>query len=95
MSESKTGHLLWYPLAPGCPYTDHEWRVEREAHDAENKQGLINLLCRLFHLPVPRDPKAAGDAVRASYLSGNRSPYNLRFESEAACDAHSADAIAV
>jgi hypothetical protein len=71
-AEPKTGHLLWHPLEPDCPYGDHEWRVEREAQDAENTQALINFFRRLFRLPIRCDPKAAGDAVRASYLRDSR-----------------------
>jgi hypothetical protein len=71
-AEPKTGHLLWFSLEPDCPYNDHEWRVEREAKDAENTQALINFFRRLFHLPVRRDPKAAGDGVRASHLRDSR-----------------------
>jgi hypothetical protein len=67
MSESKTGHLLWYPLESACPYTDHEWRIEREAHEAENTQALINLLRQLFHLPIRRDPKVAGNSLAHDY----------------------------
>ena len=71
-AERKTGNLLWYPLEPDCPYGDHEWRVEREAQDAENTQALINFFRYLVRLPIRRDPKAAGDAVRASYLRDSR-----------------------
>jgi hypothetical protein len=71
-AEPKTGHLLWYPLEPDCPYGDHEWRVEREAQEAENTQALTNFFRRLFRLPIRCDPKAAGDAVRASYLRDSR-----------------------
>lgn len=71
-AEPKISHLPWYSLEPGCLYNDHEWRVEREATDAENTQILINFFRRLFGLPIRRDPKTQGDAVRASYLRDSR-----------------------
>lgn len=89
-AEPKTGHLLWYPLEPDCPYTDHEWRVERAAQDAKNTQVLINFFRRLFRLPIRRDPNAAGNAVRASYLRESR--YNGPRESADVYSIRPADA---
>jgi hypothetical protein len=90
INESRTARLLWYPLEPGCLYVDHEWRVERHAHDAENTQALINWFRGLFRLPIRHDPKAAGDAVRVSYLRESR--YSGPCESGSAYAIRPADA---
>jgi hypothetical protein len=78
----------------GCPYTDHEWRIEGEGCDAESGQALANFFRGLFRLPIHRDPKAAGEAVRVSYLRGNETAYSLRSDSEDGYRARSVDPIA-
>jgi hypothetical protein len=67
-AEPKTAHFLWYPLEPDCPFSDHEWRVEREARDAGNTQALVYF----FRRPIRQGPRAAGGAVCVSSLRDSR-----------------------